>query len=248
MENKILAVVNGKDITEMDLESTIKRFPAERQSYLNTEMGKKQLLEEIISFELIYSYAKDNGMENNSMYIAQIEMAKKEILTQIAIGKVMEQVSVEDKEVEDYYNANKESFENPQTVSAKHILVETEEKAKKIIEEINGGMDFETAAKTYSSCPSKEQGGSLGKFSKGQMVPEFEEAAFSLELGVVSKPVKTQFGYHLIKVEEKSEGSIKAFEEVKDSIKGKILQERQAFKYSELNKQLREKYSVEIKA
>ncbi|AWI07536.1 peptidylprolyl isomerase [Clostridium drakei] len=246
MDNKVLAVVNGKEITQVDLDSTIKRFPNERQGYLQTEAGKKQLLEEIISFELIYNYAKDNNMENDSDYIAQLEMAKKEILTQTAIAKVMQQVSVEDKEVEDYYNANKENFKDPETVSAKHILVESEEKAKEVAEEINGGMDFEDAAQKYSSCPSKEQGGNLGKFGRGQMVPEFEEAAFALEIGTLSVPVKTQFGYHLIKVEDKSKGAIKSFEEVKNSIKSRLLQERQSFKYTQLNKELREKYDVEI--
>lgn len=248
MDNKVLAVVNGKEITQVDLDLTVKKFPKERQGYLETEMGKKQLLEEIISFELIYNYAKDNNMEDDSIYIKQLEMAKKEILTQTTIAKVMQEVSVTDKEVEDYYNVNKENFKDAETVNAKHILVESEEKAKEIALEINSGITFEDAAKKYSSCPSKEQGGSLGNFSKGQMVPEFEEAAFALEIGKLSEPVKTQFGYHLIKVEEKSQGSIKSFEEVKNSIKSKILQERQSFKYTEFNKDLRKKYSVEIKA
>lgn len=248
MENKVLAVVNGSEITQADVDSTIKRFPRERQGYLETEVGRKQLLEEIISFELIYNYAKDSGMESDTKYIEQLEIAKKEILTQAAIAKTMEQVSVEDGEVEDYYNANKQNFKDPETVSAKHILVETEEKAKEIKKEISSGITFEDAAKKYSSCPSKEQGGNLGKFGRGQMVPEFEEVAFGLEIGIVSDPVKTQFGYHLIKIEQKSQGTIKSFEEVKNSIKGKILQERQSFNYAQLNKDLREKYSVEIKA
>lgn len=247
MENKILAIVNGKEITQSDVDLTIKRFPKERQGYLDTEAGRKQLLEEIISFELIYNYAKDNGMENDSVYIKQIEMAKKEILTQVAVSKAMEQVSVEDKEVEAYYNVNKEQFKEPETVIAKHILVETFDKANEIKKEISQGMTFEDAAKKYSSCPSKEQGGNLGRFGKGQMVPEFEEAAFTLDIGIVSEPVKTQFGYHLIKVEDKLQGKIKSFEEVKDGVKSRILQERQSFKYSQLNKELREKYSVEIK-
>ncbi|NMM64804.1 peptidylprolyl isomerase [Clostridium sp. P21] len=247
MDNKVLAVINGKEITQGELDATISRFPRERQGYLQTEAGKKQLLEELISFELIYNYAKDNNMESDPTYVSQLEIAKKEILTQTAISKVMQQVSVEDKEVEDYYNANKENFKNPETVSAKHILVESEEKAKKVAEEINNGMDFEDAAKQYSSCPSKEQGGNLGNFGRGQMVPEFEEAAFALEIGALSAPVKTQFGYHLIKVENKSQSSVKSFEEVKNTIKSKLLQERQSFKYAQLNKELREKYNVEIK-
>jgi peptidyl-prolyl cis-trans isomerase C len=247
MENKILAVVNGIEITERELEATISRFPKERQGYLKTEQGKSQLLDEIISFELIYNYAKDSGIENDPEYLEQLERAKKEILTQTAISKVVAQANVSDKEVEDYYNANREMFKNPEMVSAKHILVETEEKAREISNKIGEGMTFEEAARQFSSCPSNAQGGSLGKFGKGQMVPEFEQAAFKLEIGKVSDPVKTQFGYHLIKVDEREESSVKPFEEVKISIKGNILQERQAFKYSELNNKLRGKYSIEIK-
>lgn len=246
MENKVLAVANGAKITEGDLQAAIMRFPRERQEYLNTENGKKQLLEEMISFELIYNYAKDSGMENEKEYIDLLERAKKEILTQTAISKVMAQVTVTDQEVKDYYNANQKMFVEPEMVSAKHILVETKEKAEEIISEINDGLSFEEAAQKYSSCPSKGQGGNLGKFSRGQMVPEFEEAAFNLEIGVVSEPVKTQFGYHLIKVEEKIESEAKEFNEVESMIKNTLLQQRQTFKYSQLNSELREKYTVEI--
>lgn len=247
MEDKILAVVNGTEITERELEATIARFPKERQGYLATEQGRKQLLEEIISFELVYNYAKDSGMEEDPEYLQQLERAKKEILTQTAVSKVVSEATVSDKEVEDYYNANNEMFKNPGTVSAKHILVETEEKAQEVMNKINEGMSFEEAAQQFSTCPSNAQGGDLGRFGRGQMVPEFEDAAFNLEIGKVSEPVKTQFGYHLIKVTEKLESSIKPFDEVKVSIKNNILQERQAFRYSQLNKDLREKYDVEIK-
>lgn len=247
MENKILAVVNGTEITEKELEVTIARFPKERQGYLATEQGRAQLLEEIISFELIYNYAKDSGMEKDAEYLQQLERAKKEILTQAAISKVVAEASVSDKEVEDFYSANKETFKDPETVSAKHILVETEEKAEEVLTKIKAGMSFEDAAQQFSSCPSNAQGGELGRFNRGQMVPEFEEAAFSLEIGKVSEPVKTQFGYHLIKVSERIESTAKPFDEVKASIKNNILQERQAFKYSQLNNDLRGKYKVEIK-
>lgn len=246
MENKVLAVVNGVEITEKELEATISRFPRERQGYLATEKGRNQLLEEIISFELVYNYAKDSGMENDEQYIEQLERAKKEILTQTAISKVVAEAKVSDKEVEDFYSANSEMFKEPEMVSAKHILVETKEKAEEIINKINEGISFEDAAKEFSSCPSNAQGGSLGRFSRGQMVPEFEEAAFNLQIGELSEPVKTQFGYHLIKVEEKVESSAQPFDQVKDTIKNNLLQERQAFRYSQLNSELRKKYNVEI--
>lgn len=247
MKNKILAIVNGKEITEKDIDESISRFPADRQQYISSEEGRKQLLDQIISFELIYIEAKDGGLENDVEYKYQAETMKREILTQLAIKRVLSEVKVTEDEVKDYYKANKETFSAPKQVHAKHILVDTEEKALLIKKEIEGGKAFEEAAKEYSSCPSKEQGGDLGSFSKGQMVPEFEEAAFTQEIGSISAPVKTQFGFHLIKVEDKTESATKSFEEVKESILNKLVQERQNMKYMHHTENLKKKYTVEIK-
>ena len=119
---------------------------------------------------------------------------------------------------------------------------------KKIKAEIESGeISFEDAAKKYSTCPSKEQGGNLGAFSKGMMVPEFEKAAFELEIGTVSEPVKTQFGYHLILVNDKKEASTKEFESVKNSVMQQLIKERQDKKYGELLAELETKYGVERK-
>jgi peptidyl-prolyl cis-trans isomerase C len=247
MENKVLAIINGQEITESDLEMTLMRFPKERQEFLSTEEGKKQLLDQMVSFELVYLDAKASGLENDENYLMQLEMAKKEILIQTAISKLMSEATVTDSEVEDYYKANEQMFMDQPTVNAKHILVDTIEKAGEVKTEILNGKTFEAAALEYSSCPSNAQGGSLGAFSRGQMVPEFEDAAFNLEIGLVSEPVKTQFGYHLIKVEDKTEGRTKSFAEVKDMIKTKLLQERQAYRYTQFVNELKEKNKVEIK-
>jgi len=247
MQNDVLALVNGIEIKESDLKEAINRFPQDKREQLNTAEGKKYLLNEMVFFELAYSYAKDENLEEDEEYLKMLEYAKRDILTQTAISKVMNQVNVTDKEVQDYYEANKDMYKQPEKVNAKHILVDSEEKAKEISKEISEGMSFEKAAQKYSTCPSKHEGGNLGEFARGQMVPEFEKAAFSLDIGVVSEPVKTEFGYHLIKVEEKIEPFIASYDEVKDSIKGGLLQERQKYEYSKFDKELRSKYKVEMK-
>lgn len=247
MESKVLAVVNGKEITDMDIEQTILRFPPERQGYLRSEQGRQQLLSQTISFELIYNSAKDNGLEDESEFVIQLENAKKELLIQYAISKALSKVAVSDSEALRYYNENQDKFRQEESVSAKHILVDSIEKAEQVANEIKNGLSFEDAAKKYSSCPSKEQGGDLGVFSRGQMVPEFENAAFSLPLGEISTPVQTQFGFHLIKVEKKYESSTKSFEEVANSIKNELLQQEQSNKYLELIEELKTKYSVVLK-
>ena len=247
MDNKVLAIVNGREITERDMEEAIIRFPKERQTFFRSDEGRKQLLDQIISFELIYNYAVDSGLENEKGYIEYLEKAKKELLTQWGINKVLSQVTVTDEEAKDYYKANNQYFRTNEAVSAKHILVDSLEKANEVLEKLNHGLKFEDAAKEYSTCPSKAQGGNLGEFTRGQMVPEFEDAAFKLDIGVVSEPVKTQFGYHLIKVKNKKEAASKEFSEVKDMIKSRLLQERQNYKYVEMTNDLKNKYNVEIK-
>jgi len=247
MENKVLAIVNGTEITEQSLKEIAMRYPADRQRYLLSEAGKKQLLEQVISFELIGNYAVDNGMENDDEYLALLQRAKKEIITQVAINKILSEVTLTEEEVKKYYEANQEMFKSEESARAKHILVDSLEKAEEVKGVIESGMTFEEAASLYSSCPSKAQGGDLGSFTRGRMVPEFEKAAFELEVGVVSEPVQTQFGYHLIKVEEREVGSIRPFEEVKNTISNELLNERQNFKYMQFVDELKNKYSVEVK-
>jgi peptidyl-prolyl cis-trans isomerase C len=247
MEDKILAVVNGREIKDKDINEAIARFPKERQGFLSSDEGRKQLLNQIVSFELIYADSVDNGLENDDEYKEQLEVMKKEMLTQLGIKKVLDTVKISDEEVKAYYDANKSLFKSQGSVSAKHILVASEDKALDVKKEIEAGKTFEAAAKEYSSCPSKEQGGNLGKFTRGQMVPEFEEAAFTQEIGVVGEPVKTQFGYHLIKVEEKTPEEVKDFKEVQASITQRLLQERQNMKYMQYTEELMKKYAVEIK-
>lgn len=247
MDNKVLAMVNGQEITQRDLNEAIARFPRERQSYFMNEEGRNQLLNQIISFELIYNYAKDNGMENEKEYIQRLEAAKKELLTQTAVNKLLSDVEVTDEEIKDYYEVNEHFFKAEESVTARHILVSTLDEAQDIKKKIDDGMNFEVAAMRYSTCPSKEQGGNLGTFTRGRMVPEFEKAAFELPVGAVSEPVKTQFGYHLIKVENKSADTVRPLEEVYPVIKNQLLNERQSYKFIEITEELKKKYSVVIK-
>ncbi len=131
-------------------------------------------------------------------------------------------------------------------MTASHILVDDEALANEILEKINGGLSFEDAALEYSTCPSKDRGGDLGEFTRGSMVPEFEEVAFASDLGLVNKAVKTEFGYHLIKVLMKNEAKAPSFEEVKEQAKQQMLQAKQQKAYMEKTNELREKYPVEV--
>ena len=248
MENKVLAVAAGYEITEKDLNAIIARYPQDRRAAFQNDQAKKQLVEQLISFELMNKFGKEMKLDETQEYKDAMESISKEVITSMAINKILADITVTDEEVKKYYDENKSAFEKPATVSARHILVATEDEAKNIKEEIsNGTTSFSDAAMKYSTCPSKEQGGALGEFSRGMMVPEFEEAAFNAEIGKVTEPVKTQFGYHLIIVDSKNEASTKNFEEVKDGVLQQLIQERQHKKYDEMLKELEDKYGVERK-
>ena len=132
------------------------------------------------------------------------------------------------------------------SVKAKHILVKDEKDAEKILEEIVAGKSFEDAALEYSECPSKTNGGDLGFFERGKMVPEFEEAAFTLNIGELSKLVKTQFGYHIIKVEEKKNSDVIPFSQVKKQIEDYLLQTKQNNSFKSYTEKLRSQYEITV--
>lgn len=246
MENKILATVNGKEITENDLNMAMTRFPQENQAFFATEQGKAQLLEQLISFELVSKYAADEKLNETEEYKEQLEILKKDLLIQAGVKKVLDAVTVSEEEVKAFYEGNPDMFKGEASVRAKHILVDSEEKAKDVKATIDGGVSFEEAAKEHSSCPSSSQGGDLGFFTRGRMVPEFEEAAFELAVGEVSEPVKTQFGYHLIKVEEKTSEVAKSFDEVKDQLKVNLLSQKQNATYLNFINKLKQEQDVKM--
>lgn len=247
MENKVLAIVNGSKITENDIKRSLLRFPKETQDHYKTEEGKKEFLDQMINFELIYNYALDGDMKNDADYIEQMHLIEKDILIQTGVKNIMADINITEEEIEKYYKENIQMFKSEETASAKHILVDTLEQMKEIKLEITNGMSFEEAAKKYSKCPSAAQGGSLGSFTRGRMVPEFEKVAFELKVGEISEPVKTQFGYHLIQLDEKSEGKLKTLEEARPMIVENISHQKQNEKYISTVTELKNKYAVEIK-
>lgn len=245
--NKVLAVVEGVEISERDLVNTLSRFPAERQQMFRTEEGKKQLLEQMVTFELVNKYASSNGLDKEPVFLMQMDNVKREVLAQYTVNKVLSQAQITEEEAQKFYKDNMSRFLQEEGVSARHILVSDSESAQDIVNKIKGGMDFAEAAAQYSTCPSKERGGELGFFTKGRMVPEFEEAAFELAVGEVSEPVKTQFGYHIIQVLDKKPASLKSFDEAKNEIAEQLINQKQNQVYGSFIDNLKKQYSIEYK-
>ena len=186
----------------------------------------------LMEYDQIHTEMEDVSRKQD-IASADLENARKDILAQMAIGKIFEGITISDEEIREYFEANKARFAKGASVHAKHILVDSEDKCNELLESIvSGGKAFEDVAKESSTCPSGANGGDLGEFGKGQMVKEFEDAAFAAEIGHVVGPVKTQFGYHLIKVEDKKEAEDAKLDDVKEQIKSEIMQKKQQEAYT----------------
>lgn len=241
--NEVLAKVAGKEITNAEFELYLQKLPQDQRMYAAYPQYREKLLDQLVS---MYAYAKmgeDMKLEETEAFKIIMENTRLEALAQLAVNETIKGIAVEAEEVKAFYEANPQNFKKDETVSAKHILVSEEEECNTVLESINKGeKTFEDAAKECSTCPSGQNGGDLGEFGRGQMVKEFEDAAFDAEVGVVVGPVKTQFGYHLIKVEKKSEASVIPFEEVEAKISQTLLQQKQNQAYKEKYDELKEKY------
>lgn len=242
MSKEVLAVVAGEEITQEQFDLFAQGLPREQQGYLSNPQFKAQVLEQLVALFLYAKKGEELKLEETEEFKNIMVNAKRDILAQMAMREVLKDVEVSEEELKTFYDENQAHYEKAPTVSAKHILVADEDKCKEILAEIEGGKTFELAAQAYSTCPSGQRGGDLGEFGKGQMVPEFEQAAFEAEIGQVVGPVKTQFGYHLIKVEKKNEGVVSPFEEVKESIRKTLVQQKQGQIYGKTIDELKAKY------
>lgn len=165
------------------------------------------------------------ALEQNKVSIDRI---REDIQTYLLAEKMIKpSIKVTEEEMKTYFEENKESFDQKEQVKASHILVEDEATAKKVKKELESGKDFAELAKEYSTDASNAaKGGDLGYFGKGEMAKEFEEAAFGMKVGEVSAPVKTDFGYHIIKVADKKAAKTAVFEEHKEEIKESLFDQK----------------------
>lgn len=240
-----LATVDGKPITEEDVTRYIMAMGRNGQAY-NNPQGRAAVLEQLIAQRLFLLDAQRNLMEREPAFKEQLAVIKEQLLMEYAISKCVEAVKVKEEDVKSFYEAHKDQLNADETVNASHILVDSEEKANEIMASIqNGEISFEDAAKQYSSCPSSEQGGNLGDFGRGQMVPEFDTACFEMAEGEMRGPVQTQFGYHIIKLNKKNEATPMAYEDIKNELYAQVTREKQQAAYQSKVNQLKILYPVD---
>ena len=236
---KVLAKVDGAQITEDDVSDAMLDIGPGLPQKLDAAGRQKYVLDYLIDMKLVAKKAMADKMDSGAVFTRRLayyhdKLAMESILTEVATG-----AATDEAERKAYDEAAKAQPPQPE-VHARHILLPSEEEAKKALERIKKGEDFAKVAAELSKDPGGE-GGDLGWFTKDKMVPEFADAAFKMEPGQVSDPVKSQFGWHVIKVEEKRMKTFPPFEQIKDQAARYVAQKAQ----SDLITKLREGVKIE---
>ena len=222
----VLAVVNGKKVTVDDVNKDLIAKHAKATYSQLPPQYKKIELNSVITKILISQEAQKSGIENTPKFKEELKVLKEMLATNLFIKQKFDNIYVSDKEIKNFYNQNKEiMFKQASEVKARHILVKTKKEAEKIIEQLKNTpkskleTKFIELAKTYSKGPSARVGGELGWFNSKQMVPEFSRVAFELKKSSFSlEPVHTQFGWHIIYVEDKKDAGYISLKEAKAKI------------------------------
>jgi peptidyl-prolyl cis-trans isomerase C len=242
-----LAEVNGGIITTADFKNEVETLPPYLRPMAETPEGKKELLDTMIIREIIMQQAQKDGLDKSKEVTDKLEELKKRIIVEAFLKKKVEaQTSLTDADLRKFYDQNKEKLKTGEQVRASHILVKSESEAQDILGQLKSGGNFEQLAAKYSIDAAKTKGGDLGWFGKGSMIPEFEKVVFAMKTGETSGIVKTQFGYHIIKLTGKRPAGIPPFDEVKDQLKAKLVPEKQQEVFQKLKDELKKgaKYSI----
>jgi peptidyl-prolyl cis-trans isomerase C len=238
----VIATIGGAPVTEADLAIAIADLD-QQFARLPADQRRAAALSAVIEIRLMAAEARAKGLDKDADFQRRFAFLEQRALHGETIEKEVAG-TITDADMRARYDAQIAEVEPTTEVHARHILVKTKEEAEAIIKDLDAGGDFQKIAAEKTDDPSgKDSGGDLGWFGPGQMVPEFETAAFALEPGGYTKePVQSQFGWHVILVEEKRAKQPPAFDEVKEQFRSMILRE----KYFALVKQLREAGDVEV--
>ena len=226
-EGTPLVRFNSETITKEEVVEKLHSLPKEIQSIATQR--KKDFVEEMVNERFLAQEAEKRQLKNLPDVKALLAAARQKIL----VAKLIE-IEVDRKiqrnlnEASQYYESHKEEFMAPLLLKASHILVSSEEEANSIKTQLDSGADFEALARSHSKDNTAARGGDIGYFQKGQLIPEFEEQAFKLKKGETSPVFKSQFGYHILKLTDRVEPSLKDFKVVKTRLEGRLLNEKRS--------------------
>jgi foldase protein PrsA len=255
-----IAKINGEEISKDELYdemvkqygvATVERLIADKIVASEAKKQKITITDDELNKEvdkLKESYGGDEVfnqvLESNN---TTLDVLKEDLSNYLTLRKLIEpQIEITDEELKAYFDENKDSLGEAEQVKASHILVEDEAVAKEIKQKLADGADFAELAKEYSTDEgSKENGGELGFFARGTMVTEFEDAAFTLPINQISEPVKSDYGYHIIIVEEKKEAKVANYDDSKAAIKETLIEQKMDSEYSLWLEEKKKDYDIE---
>ena len=254
----VLVRIGDKTITKSDLDARVASFPPEYQNRFKSDQQKREFLGMMVQAKLLAMEARDRKLDQERNMAARIDDAVSGMLAQEYVRQIISGVpKATDGEIKKYYDDHTADFKTPAMVKAQHVLIKADAnakpeeekaalaKAKKIKKSLDKGADFAKEAEKYSDDPgSKNKGGDLGFFSRDQMVPEFSKVAFSLKKNQISEPVKSPFGYHIIKVNEIKEEKQIDIKEASPRIKSMIENSRIKDAIDKETDRLKKKYAV----
>jgi len=247
-EGQVLADVNGISITTGDYAREVKNLPEYLKAMADTPQGRKEMLDTMVIRELILQQAAKDGVDKGADIEEKLLDLKKRVIVEAFLKKKVESDSqVSDDELKKFYEKNIDKFKTGEQIKASHILVKSEKEAKDILAQIKAGGNFEELAKKNSTDASAAKGGDLGWFGKGNMVPAFEKAALALKEGEISGVVKSDFGYHIIKLTGKRAAGVRPFEEVKEQIKAAVMPSKQQEIFQKIKDELKKTAKISIK-
>ena len=248
---KVLAKVADREIREKDIDQVIRMMGPQGAMMYDNPQGRRAVLDELVSMHLFALKGAEEKLDQTPEFKTAVETFRNQSLARAAIDASLKDVTVSDEEAKKFYDEHPDQFTQPERVHVRHVLISDDvtsaDAIAKIQADLKAGVSFDEVAKSRSLCPSAAQGGDLGEVSKGQMVPEFEAAAFALKNpGDLSEPVKTQFGWHIIRLEGRTPSSVEPFDTVKPQLVQYLTNEKKGEAYKNAVEGLKKTYKVEM--
>jgi peptidyl-prolyl cis-trans isomerase C len=239
--------IDGNVYTLEDVQAEVNTLPEMAKEFFHGTEGAARFVDELVKKELLYIEAKNRGLDKSKDFQKRVEEFKKITLINQMLEKEIESAAkITDKDTKDYYDKHKDDFMVNNQVRLSHIVVKTEDDAKKVYERLKKGEDFSKIASEMSiDKASAKAGGDIGNFKRGEMKPELEDVAFRLKKGEISMPIKLKDGIHIIKVTD-AKGSILEFDKVKGLIGQRMAAEKQRESFDKFIENLKKKHKIEI--
>jgi len=248
---RVLAKVSDREIREKDIDQVIRMMGPQGAMMYDNPQGRRAVLDELVSMHLFALRGAEEKLDQTPEFKAALETFRNQSLARAAIDASLKDVTASDEDAKKFYDEHPDQFTQPERVHVRHILISDDvtsaDAIAKVQADLKAGVSFDEVAKSRSLCPSAAQGGDLGEVSKGQMVPEFEAAAFALkDPGDLSEPVKTQFGWHIIRLEGRTPSSLEPFDTVKPQLLQYLTNEKRNEAFKNVVEGLKKTYKVEM--